>query len=397
MPPSASWSKQLQEAGVPGEAAEVVALAYASDQLFYHAFRNEDRLDSSVLVKTKAISQDDTEWDIHPTVAALRAIWRSMKSTTSASVPAPAAEKAARDCTALVPFLQASSRMSSGDNAKLVEKDENDYPGVGVCPMVLPSLQYLQCIKSQCSSQSWEWTPWRKIISEAAAVKLHDKKKQSKPSDAWEYVAQWARWGQDELEDVSASPFKVEKLLSVQGHACSMLGCGHPHSWHEYISQFISLYSETPSEGYRMPNVKEAEEADGLAMGEFFKLLLKGRKADDALHTVVKERDVLRRLLFCPPKAAKESKGAGKGKEREPLPRKTGKRQWSGQEAAVGDKRPKAMYLCNGHQTGKCKLGPACKFIHRCANCFEEGHGVQKAVTIFLVDIPGTFGAANML
>ncbi|CAE7231332.1 unnamed protein product, partial [Symbiodinium sp. CCMP2456] len=228
MPPSASWSKQLQEAGMPEEAANVVALAYASDQLFYHAFRNEDRLDSyakSVLVKTKAISQDDTEWDIHPTVAALRATWRSLKSTISASVPPPAAERAATDCTALMPFLQASSRMSSGDRAKLVEKYENDYPGVGVCPMVLPSLQYLQRIKSQCSSQSWEWTPWRKIISE------------------------------DELEDVSASPFKVEKLLSVRGH-----------------------------------------------------------KADDAVHTVVKERDVLRRLLFCPSKAPKESKGAGKGK-----------------------------------------------------------------------------------
>ena len=216
MPPSASWSTQLQEAGVPGEAAEVVALAYALTSYSTTLFVMETRLDSyakSVLVKTKAISQDDTEWDIHPTVAALRAIWRSMKSTTSASVPAPAAEKAARDCTALVPFLQASSRMSSGDHAKLVEKYENDYPGVGVCPMVLPSLQYLQCIKSQCSSQSWEWTPWRKIISEAATVKLHDKKKQSKPSDAWEYVAQCAGWGQDELEDVSASPFKVEKLL----------------------------------------------------------------------------------------------------------------------------------------------------------------------------------------
>ena len=156
-------------------------------------------------MKIKAISQDDAEWDIHPTVATLRAIWRSMKSTTSASVPAPpAAEKAAADSTALVPFLQASSRMSSGDRAKLVEKYENDYPGVGVCPMVLPNLQYLQCIKSQCSSQLWEWTPWRKIISEAAAVKLHDKKKQSKPSDALEYVAQCAGCGHDELEDVSA-------------------------------------------------------------------------------------------------------------------------------------------------------------------------------------------------
>ena len=316
-----------------------------------------------------------------------------MKSTTSASVPAPAAEKAATDCTALAPFLQASSRMSSGDRAKLVEKYENDYPGVGVCPMVLPSLQYLQRIKSQRSSQSWEWTPWRKNISEAAAVKLHDKKKQSKPSDAWEYVAQCAGWGQDELEDVSASPFKVEKLLSVRGHAYSMMGCGHPHSWHEYISQFISLYSETPSEGYRMPNVKEAEEADRLAMGGFFKLLFKGHRADDALHTVVKERDVLRRLLFCPPK------GAGKGKEHEPLPRKTGKRQWSGQEAA-GRQAAKSHVPLQWLPDEEMQVRSCAQVYSPLRQLLRGGpwlRGVQKAVTIFLIDIPGTFRAANML
>ena len=160
-----------------------------------------------------------------------------------------------------------------------------------------------------------------------------------------------------------------------------MLGCGHPHSWHEYIAQFIGLYSETPSEGYRMPNVKEAQEADRLAMAEFFKLLFKGTTADDALHTIVKERDVLRRLLFCPPKAPKESKGAGKGKEREPLPRKSaGKCPWSGQETTGADKPGKGnVSLCNGFQAGKCKFGATCKFIHRCANCFEEGHGSGNA------------------
>ena len=173
MPPSTNWSKQLQQAGVPREAAD----AYASDQLFYHAFRNEDRLDAyakSVLVKTKTISQDDEDWDIHPAVAALRGVWVSLKSSKSAAVLTPVTEKPAVDSTALVPFLQASSKMSSGDRAKLVEKYENDSPGVSVCPLVLPSLKYLQVIKSQCSNRSSEWTPWRKIISETAAVKFCD-------------------------------------------------------------------------------------------------------------------------------------------------------------------------------------------------------------------------------
>ena len=96
-----------------------------------------------MLVKTKTISLDDEDWDIHPAVAALRGVWVSRKSSKSAAVLTPVTEKPAVDSTALVPFLQASSKMSSGDRAKLVEKYENDYPGISVCPLALPSLQYL--------------------------------------------------------------------------------------------------------------------------------------------------------------------------------------------------------------------------------------------------------------
>ena len=130
---SKSWSKQLP-------CAEVIAHA---DQLFHQTFRNE-RL-----------------CQIH-----------------TSQQPKPAA----RMTRALVPLCN-------------LEKSENSHPCVGVCPLVLPSLQYLQAIKSHCSSHPREWIPWRKILSEAAAVKLLDKKKYAKPSDAWEYVAQRAPAG----------------------------------------------------------------------------------------------------------------------------------------------------------------------------------------------------------
>ena len=170
---------------------------------------------------------------------------------------------------------------------------------------------------------------------------------------------------------------RLEKLLAVREHAYAMLGCGHPSEWCACNSLFISLCSETPAEGYRVPSVKEAEEADRLAMTEFFHLLHKGNKADDALHTIVKERDCLRRLLFCPPKAAKDirgGKGGGKGKERELLPCKgANKHTTSGQEQPP-DKRFKRA-LCDAFQSGKCKFGPDCKLIHRCEVCFESDHG----------------------
>ena len=116
---------------------------------------------------------------------------------------------------------------------------------------------------------------------------------------------------QDELEEVGASPFKVEKLLYVRGHAYSMLGCGHPHFWHEYFRSSWVCTRRLRLKGTAMPNVK-------VAMAEFFELLLNGTTADDALHTILKECDVLRRLLCCPPKLPRRAKGPARSASRSP-------------------------------------------------------------------------------
>ena len=379
---------------MPREAADAIAGAYASDQLFYHAFRNEDRLDAyakSVLVKTKTISQDDEDWDIHPAVAALRGVWDSLKSSKPAAVLTPVTEKPAVDSTALVPFLQASFKMSSGDRAKLVEKYENDYPGVGVCPLVLPSLQYLQIIKSQCSNRSWEWTPWRKIISETAAVKLYDKKKYSKPTDAWEYVAQCAGWGQDELEEVSASPFKVEKLLYVRGHAYGMLGCGHPHSWHEYIAQFIGLYSETPSEGYRMP--KGEGSAGGRPSCHGGVLQASSKAQLPTMHSTQSSRSVMFSVVysFARPKLPRRAKGSAKARSasRSPASRRANARGRVG--TAGADKPGKGNVSLQWLPSWEVQVRRDVQVYSPLRQLLRGGpwlRGMQEALTIQFVCVP---------
>ena len=61
-------------------------------------------------------------------------------------------------------------------------------------------------------------------------LRVREKKKSSKPQDAWEYLAMSSDWEAEEVDDVGASPFRVEKLSGVRANAYSLCGCGHPYS-----------------------------------------------------------------------------------------------------------------------------------------------------------------------
>ena len=37
---------------------------------------------------------------------------------------------------------------------------------------MLPSLEYLHAVNQQCHQKCWEWTPWKKILSEEQLVRL---------------------------------------------------------------------------------------------------------------------------------------------------------------------------------------------------------------------------------
>ena len=98
----------------------------------------------------------------------------------------------------------------------------------------LPSLGLLQCVQSQCKSKAWTWIPWKRLLSEEAALDVQARRATRK-RDMVEVVAETAGLCSDESDlDLSASPYKVQTLLSVRAHAYAMPEAGqagHLRSW----------------------------------------------------------------------------------------------------------------------------------------------------------------------
>ena len=61
---------------------------------------------------------------------------------------------------------------SVSQRERFIKEFGKKYPGVSV----LPSLGYLQLVQAQCTSASWGWHPWRKILSEEAVGEVQSHK-----------------------------------------------------------------------------------------------------------------------------------------------------------------------------------------------------------------------------
>ena len=76
--------------------------------------------------------------------------------------------------------------------------------------------------------------------------------------------------------DLSPSPFRLQQMLTVRGHAYAMSGAGHLGSWSLYVAHFMEFYAAPAGEHFRAPNLSEAEEADQQATREIFSLCISG-------------------------------------------------------------------------------------------------------------------------
>ena len=103
-----------------------------------------------------------------------------------------------------------------------------------MCASTLPSLGLLQCVQSQCKSKAWTWIPWKRLLSKKAALDVQARRATRK-HDMAEVVAEAAGLCSDEWDlDLSASPYKVQTLLSVRAHAYAMPEAGqagHLRPW----------------------------------------------------------------------------------------------------------------------------------------------------------------------
>ena len=359
------WQKVLVDALVPAEVAVEVSKSYGSPRIFQYAFRTESALDKfvkSLVVKLKLVTEDDEAGaEVHPAVGALRAYWAGLLEQTKGA--GTTGSKVENGIAPLSLALPASSKTHAGDRGRMHQQFLKDYPGSVLSDRLLPSLQFLHTISQQCSMRAWEWIPWRRIVSEEQALRQKEKRGAGKQLDLVDVIAQVHGLSGDCLDaEVGPSPFKLQALLTVRAVAFAFCDCGHYSLWMKYVEAFVNAYTRTPPDGFRPPSVAEAEEADRHVLLEIFRLMFKGQGVDEAISSVICDRDAFRSLLVCVPRIVKQRevevvKRKRKGGEIDLRPNKTSKESGDGLRAA--------KKVCfNFKNEGTCKFGATCKFAH---------------------------------
>ncbi|CAK9018421.1 Protein lap1 [Durusdinium trenchii] len=328
----------LTAAKIPDAVQEkLIALGYESSEAFQ--FKDEGVLEAFLqhfLVTEKAVDNaSETTWAFHPLVGKFKALWKNIMASRK-SAPAPTADV---DTAAQLNGNSGLVTALVGCNQSLSVVDpmrrdlEKKYTGTVLTLSSLPSMSLLNTIHAQ-----------KDCFLEALAFGA------GFCEDQWD-------------KELSAGPFQVQNLLQIRANAYSMVGACHLGSWSLYSNKFLEYYTKDVGENFRFPNVIEAEEADQQAVREIFSLCFNGASLDDAIATVVMDRDMLRQLLFLRPKLTL------KPRDREPL-----KRSRPVEKPKPDTKKVRNGECFNWHE-GKCK-SRACKFQHACAQCVSEKHHV---------------------
>jgi hypothetical protein len=155
---------------------------------------------------------------------------------------------------------------------------EAKYTGCVVDLESLPSMPFLNIVKTQHDNKAWDWLPWKKVLSEKVASALKDKKPALGPLE----VLCGANVEEQLDRELSNQPFPILQTLTVRGHAYAMVGSGHLGSWTLYNNRFMKFYTQVPGPHLRFCSAQEAEEADQAAMREVFNLCYAGSSIDDA-------------------------------------------------------------------------------------------------------------------
>ena len=365
---SPTWITALETAKIPDAVQKkLFALGYESCEAFQ--FKDDSVMEAFLkhfLVTEKAVDGvSEATWAFHPLVGKLKALWKgvhdSVPSTGVVDLPARSPVPEA----GLVHALVGSNKpLSVVDREKMRRDLEKKYTGTVLTLSSLPCLSLLNAVYAQKLHGTWDWIPWKKILSEKGASSVKGRRSGDAKESFLDALAFGAGFCEDQWDkELSAAPFHVQGLLQIRAHAYSMVGAAHLGSWQLYNNKFLEYYTKDVGEHFRFPNVSEAEEADQQAMREIFSLCFNGVNLDDALSSVAVDRDMLRQLLFPRPKLSL------KPREKEPLKR-----------SRPGDKpgsSGNAKHLKNGEcfhwREGKCK-NEVCKYMHSCAKCGSVKH-----------------------
>ena len=346
------WQQRLKDQG----------FVTASD--FYHSVPKED-LNAVVAAFVEEGVDEPLRAQARTSVGAgrLRRLWQECSKTCvvqpvvlAAPVPAPAA----------LPVLEV---VAVPTGKQYMAKFKEVYPSEYLTAQTTPSSGVLTMLKKQVDTKSFEWVPWRRLLSEAQSSEWQEAKKYD--DSVLALLAAERGLGEPEVlkGSYAAAAWQVEKLLSLRAVAYAMLDATHLVPAKMYVSKFLTLYSESPSElAMRRPSAEEAEVADKKAWTEICRLVDTGFSLDDATVEVVEKRNMLYMLLQPRLRAVKTSPVLVPAAVlRKPVV----------ETVARGVKRLRKGAVkgaCFGYNNEGCKKKD-CKYKHCCSLCGSTARG----------------------
>ena len=165
-----TWGGKLQASGMLKKLAEEVGKTNVSGEIFARSLDDKRLLDqyaNKLLNKAdevSASSEGTGEWNFHPVVRALHALWRKARlQPTGATLPTPPmpnplalALTASQSATALS-LPSCTSKMNTAERDRLKRACEKSHSGVVLVSSVLPGLQLLQRVQVEVKEKAWEW------------------------------------------------------------------------------------------------------------------------------------------------------------------------------------------------------------------------------------------------
>ena len=371
-------------AAVGVDAKLAVALTqggYTTVGAFTTCFRSEATLDKwarmqLVTKKVLGVAVDVEEWEFHPSVGSLRALWLQLTEK-----PIEAGSDTAQPSTALAVLpmegqLQAFSAMQKR-TVGMTERLELEtaylakYPGEVLCDATRPGPTMLWIGKRMKDPEvGYVWIAWvhHKSVEEESADPCkvaREAKALASMGLGCMYLPLGGEAKGDEADcKFEGGALKMRMSLELRMVAFAMLGLAHLSSLRYYVLRFMSLYMKKYG-GVRMrgPNLQEAIEADRLAMTAAFQMVnAKQCTLDEALKDVADAKGEL--AIFLGPKPMESGSGQ-QGQKRAAADAAGGRQakhvkpyaQWD-EKASDGKSR------CRNWLAGSCARGSSCKFVH---------------------------------
>jgi hypothetical protein len=371
----------LAKHSVPEALQKAVEKAgYNSVGVFAKIFSTEEKLDrwlTKVITKDKVLGDvEEVDVEFLPAVGFMRVVrdmaavaWESATAaaskTKSAVVQSDGANGGDSDlCTQLVlaKLAETSKRVGRLERVNLETSFLAKYPGQVLCDSTRPGSTLLWALKRMKDPDvgfTWvSWGAYKSVQDESEAPLEAAKTAKALASLGFGGENLFGLWnGKEETppsvqEFSDGGAFKVQSVLTLRAVGMAMLDMCGLAAGMCYVTKFMNLYrARYNGIGMRSPNLKEAMEADRLALTAAFDVAnRKGASLDDAVKAVASDMGEL--SVYMGPKPG-TAQGTGV----------KGDRKRKAEEAGVEQRKSKET--CREWKQGRCKRGQRCRYAHQ--------------------------------